>query len=100
MDSWYIVLLGIATWRISRMFWAERGPLDVFSRLRAKLASRQKRMGGLYDLISCFYCVTVWVAVAFALFISDSLLTFMANTFIMSGIAAIIHDLIGKQGKQ
>jgi len=97
MDSWLLVLLGVAVWRLTRMLWSERGPLDIFVRFRAKLAQRQKRMGGLYDLVSCFYCLSIWVASIFAIFLATSILTFLMYTLILSGIAVLIYELLNKQ---
>jgi len=96
MDCWLLVLLGVGVWRLSRILWTERGPLDIFVRARALLAKRQKRSGGLYDLVSCFYCVSVWVAGLFAILISTSILTFIIYTLIMSGVAVIIQELVYK----
>tara|TARA_B100001250_G_scaffold402800_1_gene416400 strand:+ start:319 stop:609 length:291 start_codon:yes stop_codon:yes gene_type:complete len=94
MDYW--LLASVAVWRITRMLWTERGPLDIFTKVRAKLAQRQKRMGGMFDLVSCFYCLSIWVAVPLALLLSDSIATFVISVFALSGIASLLHELIGK----
>jgi fatty acid desaturase len=77
------------------MLWTEAGPLDIFLRARAKLATNQKRRGGLFDLVSCFFCLSIWVSMVFALFISANPLIFTLNTLILSGIASLIHEIIG-----
>jgi hypothetical protein len=92
MDSW--LLVGVAVWRLTRMLWVERGPIDMFTRMRAYLAKKQKRMGGLYDLVSCFFCLSVWVSMLPAIFMAKDLLTFILSVLILSGIAVIIHQLI------
>lgn len=92
MDYW--LLMGIAVWRLTRMLHTERGPLDIFLRMRAALAKRQRRSGGLYDLVSCPFCLSIWVAAIFSLFLAGNLLTFVVNTLILSGIASLIHELI------
>jgi hypothetical protein len=92
VDSWF--LIGIAVWRLTRMVWTERGPLDIFIRARAFLAKKQKRMGGLYDLVSCFFCLSVWVSIIPAIFMATDFLTFIITVLILSGIAIIIQELI------
>jgi hypothetical protein len=79
------------------MLWTENGPLDIFARFRATLAKRQKRMGGYYDLVSCFYCLSVWVSLLFSLFLADNILEIPAYTLILSGIASIIQELLYKR---
>jgi hypothetical protein len=96
MDNWLVVFLGLATWRASHMLWTESGPLNVFMRLRAFLATKQRRMGGLYDMVSCLYCLSVWVAMVPALFLAHNPLTFVGYTLILSSIAIVTHEAIKK----
>lgn len=52
-DPLVLLLLVLATWRISYMLTLESGPLGVFERLR-KLPH-----GGL---LTCIFCLSVWMA--------------------------------------
>lgn len=56
-----LILGGLATWRISRMLNYESGPRNIFDRLRAFLAHNQKKSGGMFDMISCMSCLSVYV---------------------------------------
>jgi len=59
------LLVGIlAVWRITYLFHAEDGPWQLLVRLR-----RQAGKGFWGELLDCFYCLSVWVAAPFALFI-------------------------------
>jgi len=78
------------------MLWTERGPLDIFVRARAWLAKKQKRTGGLYDTVSCFYCLSIWVGALFAVFLTHNILTFAVYTLILSSIAVAIQELLYK----
>lgn len=52
-----LLILAIATWRVSYMLTRETGPFDVFKRLRERLP-----LGGL---TACIWCASVWVAALF-----------------------------------
>lgn len=96
MASALVFLLGLAVWRVTHALIDERGPLDIFVRFRAYLARKQKRSGGLFDLFSCFYCLSFWVAVIPALIFAGSLLTFILLTLILSSIAILIQRVFDK----
>ena len=65
--SFYWLTLGIlAVWRIAHLLNAEDGPADAFVRLRRFAGS-----GFWGELLDCFYCLTAWLAVPFALLLGD-----------------------------
>ncbi len=55
-------LCALATWRITHLVVNEDGPGDVVLRVRRAAGS-----GALGQLMDCFYCVSVWVALPIAL---------------------------------
>ena len=58
----YWLALGIlAGWRITHLCVAEDGPWDVLIRLRRALGS-----GFWGKLVTCFYCLSLWVAAPIA----------------------------------
>lgn len=59
----YDLLLGVlAVWRITHLLQAEDGPWDVVVRLRARAGD-----GFWGALMDCFYCLSLWIALPFAL---------------------------------
>lgn len=54
MNGLDLLLIAIATWRLSYMLASETGPFDAFVKLRTRLP-----LGGL---TSCMYCVSIWTA--------------------------------------
>ena len=62
MVFYWLVLGILGVWRITHLFYAEDGPWDIFVRLR-KLAGS----GFWGKLLDCFYCLSLWIAVPFAL---------------------------------
>ena len=65
----YSFLLGIlSVWRITHLLHAEDGPWEVVVRLR-----RRAGAGFWGQLLDCFYCLSVWIAAPFAIFLGQTL---------------------------
>jgi hypothetical protein len=67
MPFYWLVLGILAVWRISHLLHAEDGPWDILVRLRRKAGS-----GFWGQLLDCFYCLSIWIAIPFALLIGAS----------------------------
>jgi hypothetical protein len=52
----------LAVWRLTHLLHAEDGPGEVFLRLRQRAGT-----GFFGQLLGCFYCLSLWVAVPVAL---------------------------------
>jgi len=64
----YPLVLGIlGVWRVTHLLNAEDGPWDVLVRFRKRVGS-----GWLGGLLDCFYCLSLWVAVPFALVLAGA----------------------------
>jgi hypothetical protein len=57
----------LAVWRVTHLLWGEDGPADIFVRLRKAAGN-----GSFGKLLDCFYCLSLWVAVPFALLLAVS----------------------------
>ena len=67
MESWYGLALGtLCVWRVTHLLQAEDGPWDVFVTLRRAVGN-----GMVGRLLDCFYCLSVWMAVPFALVLGE-----------------------------
>jgi hypothetical protein len=66
MKFYWLVLGALAVWRITHLLNAEDGPLDVLVRLRQFAGD-----GFWGDLLDCFYCLSLWIAVPFAWWLGD-----------------------------
>jgi hypothetical protein len=92
MSFWSsFVLAVLATWRITHLLANEDGPADLVVRFRVRLGS-----GLVGKLMDCFQCLSLWVALPLALFVSrrpmDLLLTWLA----LSGAACLL-ERIGRE---
>ena len=63
---WFIVEI-LCVWRITHLLQAEDGPSDIVIRLR-RLAGN----GFWGKLLDCFYCLSLWVALPFAIFLGNT----------------------------
>lgn len=54
-----LVIATLAVWRVTHLLWGEDGPWDLFVRLRRLVGN-----GFFGSLLDCFYCLSLWVAVA------------------------------------
>ena len=91
MTPFVFIVVSLAVWRLSYAIVRENGPLSVFARLRARLARSQKRSGGLFDLISCVYCVSFWIGLVGALWVSNGILEWLAYGLAFSAVAVLIE---------
>ena len=67
---YYWLALGIlCVWRITHLFQAEDGPWDLVVRLRRKVGE-----GFWGQLLDCFYCLSLWIAVPFAFLLGETLI--------------------------
>jgi hypothetical protein len=55
-------LIVLAVWRLTHLLNAESGPSQLLIRFRERVGS-----GFWGELLGCFYCLSLWVAVPFAL---------------------------------
>lgn len=80
------VIVVLAVWRITHLFWGEDGPGDIFVRLR-RLAG-DSFFGRLLD---CFYCLSLWVALPCASLLGRTWPERLALWFSLSGGAILLE---------
>ncbi len=65
--SVYVLLAGaLGVWRLTHLLWGEDGPWDLLARLRRRAGD-----GFWGNLLDCFFCCSVWVALPFALLLGS-----------------------------
>ena len=92
----YQLLLGaLAVWRLTHLFAAEDGPFQLIVRLR-------RRTGTEFwaTLLDCFYCLSLWISVPFAVIIgnqwSERILLWPA----LSTAAIFLEHAMNRLGRQ
>lgn len=84
------LLIGIlAVWRVTYLLNAEDGPADVLARLRRRLGH-----GGAARLVTCFYCLSVWVAIPAAWFLGADWPHRLLLWPALSGGAILVEELM------
>jgi len=54
----------LAVWRITHLLSKEDGPFDLIFNLRKKIGQ-----GFFATLLDCFYCLSIWTAIPFAIWL-------------------------------
>ncbi len=80
-----LLLAALAVWRVSHLLAREDGPWDVIVRLRRRLG--RGLWGSLFD---CLYCLSLWIAVPFALLFRPTLAEFVLLWLGLSGAACLL----------
>jgi hypothetical protein len=84
-------LCTLAIWRITHLFSEEDGPFDAMIKFR-KLFGQ----GFFGNLLDCFYCLSLWVSVPFAIFISQTWLQGIIIWLALSGAACLLFKITDK----
>lgn len=89
----YLILGGLAVWRLSHMVVKEMGPLGIFSKLRADRARKQKMVGGTFDMLSCVACASIYIGSVAALGAAHGLFSWLGYTLALSAIATFLEQI-------
>ena len=84
-------LCTLAIWRITHLFSQEDGPFDAMIKFR-KLFGQ----GFFGSLLDCFYCLSLWISVPFAIFISHNWLQGIIVWLALSGAACLLFKITDK----
>jgi hypothetical protein len=94
LTSFYWLVVGVlAVWRISYLLQVENGPWNAFERLRRGLSG-----AAWGDIFACFYCLSFWVAVPFALILGEDWVSRLVLWPALSAGAIIIESRIHPGG--
>jgi hypothetical protein len=88
-------LCALAVWRVAHLLAAENGPMDLIVRLRSALGS-----GILGRLMDCFGCLSLLIALAPALWLSNSRIEFLVEWLALSAAATLLERATQSQRKQ
>jgi hypothetical protein len=83
---WRFILSALAVWRLTHLFAEEDGPWDLIVRLRAKLGD--SIFGRLMD---CFYCLSLWISIPMAIWLSSGWIGLFVYWQALSGAACLLE---------
>ncbi len=84
-------ICSLAIWRITHLLSQEDGPFDAVIKFR-KLFGQ----GFFGNLLDCFYCLSVWIAVPFAIFLCHEWIQGIIVWLALSGTACLLFKLTDK----
>lgn len=85
------LLCTLAVWRITHLLSQEDGPFDMVFKFR-KLFGQ----GFFGNLLDCFYCLSMWIAIPFAFFLSTEWIWGIITWLALSGGAALLYKITNK----
>ena len=77
-----LLLSALAVWRLTHLVTKEEGPWQLFERLRRAAPGQ---------LLSCFYCLSLWVAAPFVWFTGGSKWEKLVTWWALSGAAVLLE---------
>ena len=86
-----MVLGSLSVWRITHLFSKEDGPFDVIYFIRKKAGA-----GFFGSLLDCFYCLSIWVSIPFAVWLGENTKEQILFWLSFSGAACIFEKIIDK----
>lgn len=92
MESYKLILGVLCTWRVTHLLANEDGPWKILKRARETLETR-----GWGDVLSCFYCLSLWIGIPFALSLSQGYKERMLLWPALSGGAILLERLVSRE---
>jgi hypothetical protein len=86
MHFYWLVLAGLATWRLTQLLCAEDGPWDLVVRLRRAVGN-----GFWGKLLDCFQCLSLWFAAPLAFLIGATWLERVLLWLALSAVANLLE---------
>lgn len=83
---WMFVLSVLAVWRLTHLFAEEDGPWNLIVRLRSQIGS-----GFFGSLFDCFYCLSLWFSLPFAIWLGDGWAGSLLQWPALSGAACLLE---------
>ena len=91
-DAFKLLICILATWRLGHLLAEEDGPWDIIIRIRKQLGQ-----GFFGTLLDCFYCLSIWIAIPFAVWMSNEWITGIIYWLAISGGACILFKSTTKK---
>jgi hypothetical protein len=90
--NWFnFFIISLVVWRLTHLLSREDGPFDIIFLMRRKAGA-----GFFGSLLDCFYCLSVWIALPFGIWLgtdwSEKILMWLA----LSGAACLLEQATTK----
>src|SRR4051794_12684966 len=91
-QSLRFLLAALAVWRVTHLLAREDGPWNVFRHARA---AADRVPGG--RVLTCFYCLSLWVALPAGWFAADAPIERVASWLAASGAAVLLERVTAER---
>ena len=81
------ILSILAVWRITHLLSKEDGPFDTIFLLRKKTGA-----GFFGNLLDCFYCLSIWIALPFGIWLGQTWIEKILMWLALSGAACLMEQ--------
>jgi hypothetical protein len=93
--QWYLFILNVlSVWRITHLLQAEDGPFDIVFYVRKKAGA-----GFFGSLLDCFYCLSIWVALPFAIWSGSDIKEIILLWLSFSAAAILLEKISSRTEK-
>ena len=92
MNILYLVLSVFAVWRLTHLIGKEDGPFDIIFLIRKKAGNSV-----LGKLMDCFYCLSIWIALPFGIWLGQNWVEKILVWLALSGAATLLEQATAKQ---
>lgn len=83
---WRFILSALAVWRVTHLFAEEDGPGDLIVRVRSRLGT-----GFFGRLMDCFFCLSLWISLPLAVWLSSGWIGLLLHWQALSGAACLLE---------
>ena len=91
VDVTGFIICSLVIWRITHLLTQEDGPFDAVLKFR-KLFGQ----GFFGNLLDCFYCLSLWIAIPFAILLCNEWLQGVLVWLALSGSACLLFKFTDK----
>jgi Protein of unknown function (DUF1360) len=90
----HFVIAVLAVWRITHLISKEDGPFDIIYKTRKQIGQ-----GFFASLLDCFYCLSIWIALPFGLWLGNEIVEKLICWIAVSGAACLLEKLSNKKNE-
>ncbi len=91
MNVWYVILSVFAVWRLTHLLGKEDGPFNIIFLIRKKAGQ-----GFLGKLMDCFYCLSIWIALPFGIWLGQTWIEKILVWLALSGATCLLEQATAK----
>ena len=84
----YFILSILAVWRLTHLLSKEDGPWDIIYHIRKAAGA-----GFFGSLLDCFYCLSIWIALPFGIWLGHGWWEKILYWLALSGAACLLEQL-------